>query len=184
MSALWRVLVVVAAALGSGSSVGAQAADPLTGGARVNYGLVKDLLVQTAMRMTEEGYAFAPTPDSPSFGQLIGHVADANYRFCSAVAGDRTPLVTEIEATMTRRFELRRALDLSFAFCDKQYTAMTDAGGARLVSFDGGEPDQPLPLRMPRLSVLAYQTQHAFEHLGMLVTYLRLRGIAAPTLRR
>jgi len=36
-----------------------------------------------AEKMPEEEYAFKPDPAVRSFGQILGHIADANYLFCS-----------------------------------------------------------------------------------------------------
>lgn len=39
---------------------------------------------RAAEKMPEEEYAFQPDPGVRSFGQILGHVADANYSFCSS----------------------------------------------------------------------------------------------------
>ncbi|MGA3301275.1 MAG: hypothetical protein ABSD87_14420 [Candidatus Acidiferrales bacterium] len=39
--------------------------------------------------MPEENYSFKPTPEVRSFGQIVGHVADASYNFCSQASGER-----------------------------------------------------------------------------------------------
>jgi hypothetical protein len=36
---------------------------------------------RTAEKMPEEEYAFKPDPASRSFGQILGHIADADYLF-------------------------------------------------------------------------------------------------------
>lgn len=176
-----RFLLCMAVVLMAAASAAGQSADPLTGGARINYSIIKDYVTRAAAKMPEEHYGFAPASDARSFAAIIGHIADANYRLCSIVAGQSPPMETEVEKTMTRRFELRRVLDLSFAFCDKQYTAMTDSAGATLVTFEAGDEGQRAPVRLPKLGVLAFQTQHAFEHYGNLVTYLWMKGIVPPS---
>jgi hypothetical protein len=40
--------------------------------------------------MPEEEYAFKPDPAVRSFGQILGHIADADYLFCSAVLGENS----------------------------------------------------------------------------------------------
>jgi hypothetical protein len=40
-------------------------------------------LAEAAEDMPADEYAFTPTPQVRSFGQLIGHVANANFFFCS-----------------------------------------------------------------------------------------------------
>jgi hypothetical protein len=43
------------------------------------YMMVIGNVTAAAEKMPEEDYSFKPTPDVRSFGQLIGHVADAQY---------------------------------------------------------------------------------------------------------
>src|SRR5229473_1801829 len=58
------------------------ASDPLSAGNKGIYNIVKNNVVKAAEKMPEENYAFKPTPEVRSFGQLIGHVSDAQYAFC------------------------------------------------------------------------------------------------------
>src|SRR2546422_3861897 len=44
-----------------------------------------------AEKMPEEEYAFKPDPAVRSFGQILGHIADADYLFCSGVLGENSP---------------------------------------------------------------------------------------------
>src|SRR5229473_8214313 len=44
---------------------------------------------RAAEKMPEEEYAFKPDPAVRSFGQILGHIADADYLFCSGVLGER-----------------------------------------------------------------------------------------------
>src|SRR5205809_695370 len=39
-------------------------------------------------KMPEEPYAFKPDPAVRSFGQILGHIGDANYLFCSPLLGE------------------------------------------------------------------------------------------------
>jgi hypothetical protein len=77
----------------------AQESNPFTSGARFNYAIIKSFLTRAAAKMPEEHYAFRPTPEVRSFGQLVAHVADANYRICSVVMGDNPPREGGIEPT-------------------------------------------------------------------------------------
>ena len=45
---------------------------------------VKDILLRSALKMPEENYNFKPTDAVRSYGQIVGHVADAQYLFCSS----------------------------------------------------------------------------------------------------
>ena len=46
---------------------------------------------RAAEKMPEEEYAFKPDPAVRSFGQILGHIADANYLFCSPVLRESSP---------------------------------------------------------------------------------------------
>jgi uncharacterized damage-inducible protein DinB len=161
------------------ATVQAQPANPLTAGARRTYDIIKGYIIKSAAKMPEENYTFKPTPDVRSFGQIVGHIADANYGFCSAVSGEKPPLggfapdAVSIEKTKTSKADLEKALADSFAFCDKVHAGMTDAAGAAMIKFFTGE--------MAKLSILEFNTHHDFEHYGNLVTYMRLKGIVPPS---
>jgi hypothetical protein len=73
------------------------------------------------------------------------------------------------------------ALADSFAGCDKAYAEMTDAAGTPIVKFDAGGEGARVPVQMPRLTVPAFHAQHAFEHYGSIVTYMRLKGVVPPS---
>jgi hypothetical protein len=63
----------------------------------------------------------------------------------------------------------------------RQYAAMTDAVGTPIVKFDAGGEGSRVPIQMPRLTVLAFHTAHAFEHYGNIVTYMRLKSVVPPS---
>jgi uncharacterized damage-inducible protein DinB len=152
----------------------AQSADPMTAAAKRQYELIKGNVTKSADQVSEENYAFKPTPDVRSFGQLVGHVANANFAICSAATGADNPMKgTDIEKTKTSKADLQKALADSFAFCDAQFAAMTDAKGGEMTKFFGGE--------QPRLAVLQFNTAHDFEHYGNIVTYMRLKGMVPPS---
>ena len=154
--------------------------NPLSTGARSNYGIVKNWIPRAAAKMPEEYYDFRPAPAVRSFSQLIGHLADANYRMCSAVAGDNPAMDEGIEKSKSLKSDLVKALDQSFAYCDNVYANMTDTAGTTIINFDAGGEGTRRPIQMPQLSALAFHTQHAFEHYGNIVTYLRMKGIVPP----
>jgi uncharacterized damage-inducible protein DinB len=170
------LLCGLAVTLLTAQTASAQNANPLSGGAKRTYDIIKGYVTRAAEKMPEEHYAFKPTPDVRSFGQLVGHVADANYGFCSAAAGEKPPaggFDQPIEKGKTSKADLQKALADSFAYCDKVHAGMTDAAGATIIKFFGGD--------MAKLSVLEFNTHHDFEHYGNLVTYMRLKNIVPPS---
>ena len=146
--------------------------NPLSAGNKMMFGMAKNNLLKSAEKMPEENYSFQPTPDVRTFGQLVGHVADASYMFCSAVAGEKAP-VSGIEKSKTSKADLVKALQDAFSYCDKASGAMTDATGLETVKFFGHDA--------PKLSILAFNNMHDFEHYGNMVTYLRIKGIVPPS---
>src|SRR5207244_440542 len=59
---------------------------------------------RAAEKMPEEEYAFKPDPAVRSFGQILGHIADANYLFCSPLLGENNPSPS-IEKSKTAKAE-------------------------------------------------------------------------------
>src|SRR5215813_8986446 len=85
---------------------------------------VTSWIEQAAGKMPEEEYAFKPDPAVRSFGQILGHIADANYSFCSGVLGETSPS-SGIEKTKITKAELTAALHDAFAYCNRAYQALT-----------------------------------------------------------
>ena len=61
--------------------------NPLSAFAKRIYGFQKDILLRSADKMPEENYSFKPADSVRSYGQIVGHLADAQYLFCSAAPG-------------------------------------------------------------------------------------------------
>src|SRR6266850_5636075 len=146
--------------------------NPLSAFNKRSYGQVKVWLLGSAEKMPEENYTFKPTDAVRSFGQVIGHVADAQYLFCSVVLGEKNPGL-KIEQTKTTKADLVAALKDAVAYCDKAYDTMTDASGSQMVKLFDSD--------MPKLGVLNVNNIHDMEHYGNLVTYMRLKNIVPPT---
>jgi uncharacterized damage-inducible protein DinB len=146
--------------------------NPLSTFNKLVYGQLKSILLRSAEKMPEENYSFKPADTVRSFGQIIGHVADAQYQFCSTALGEKNP-TPKIEETKTSKADLIAALKDAFAYCDKAYDGMTDASGMQLIKIFGGD--------RPKTSALIVNNMHNYEHYGNIVTYLRLKNIVPPT---
>jgi uncharacterized damage-inducible protein DinB len=147
-------------------------ANPITVSEKGLYSFLSSAAVRAAEKMPEENYSFKPTPDVRSFGQLVGHVADANYMFCSQASGEANP-VKGIEKTKTSKADLVSAIKDAVAYCNKTFDSMTDARGSEMVKF--------FNFNLAKLTLLSLNTAHTDEHYGNMVTYLRLKGIVPPT---
>jgi uncharacterized damage-inducible protein DinB len=155
------------------SAAPAAPANPITLSEKGLYGFMSGAVVRAAEKMPEENYGFKATPEVRSFGQLVGHEADANYMFCSLAAGETNPS-KNIEKTKTSKADLVAALKDAVAYCNKTFDGMTDATGSQIVKIFGS-------MNVARLTVLSLNTAHTDEHYGNMVTYMRLKGIVPPT---
>src|SRR6516162_8810830 len=63
--------------------------NPLSTWNKFAYARVKDILMKSAEKMPEENYSFRPIDTVRSYGQIVGHVADAQYLFCSIALGEK-----------------------------------------------------------------------------------------------
>jgi uncharacterized damage-inducible protein DinB len=176
LSLILMLLSTVALAQSDGQKSSDQAKppdnNPLSSFNKLVYGQLKSILLRSAEKMSEENYSFKPTDSVRSFGQIIGHLADAQYQFCSAALGEKNP-TPKIEETKTSKADLIAALKASFTYCDKAYDGMTDTSAMQLIKLFGGE--------RPRVTALTVNSMHDYEHYGNLVTYMRLKNIVPPT---
>jgi uncharacterized damage-inducible protein DinB len=140
---------------------------------RARWNGIKRNIAGSAEAMPETGFAFKPTPEVRTFGQLIGHLANEHYIFCSAMKGEKNPQESVDFEKKTTKAEFVKDINDSIAYCDAAYAAMKD--DAKLLA--------PLaPSRRDTLfSSMLLNVTHDSEHYGNLVTYLRMKGIVPPS---
>jgi uncharacterized damage-inducible protein DinB len=178
MRTIWRTLLLCLVVPGAVLAQDKPVADkpttdnPFSTFNKAAYGRMKDILLRSADKMPEESYSFKPTDSVRSYGQIVGHVADAQYLFCSVALGEKNPGL-KIEESKTSKADLIAALKDAFSYCDKAYTSMTDASGAEMVKMFGNP--------IPKLDVLTVNNMHNMEHYGNLITYMRMKNIVPPT---
>ena len=149
------------------------------GSAQATYAAVRGFILKSAEKMPAEHFAFQPTSDVRSFGQVLAHIADANYFLCAPAMGVESPNGTILQKTENAKLgrdAMMQALKDSFAFCDTAYSGLTESNLNDVVTFANG--------KRPRLATLWFHIAHAFEHYGNLVTYMRLKGIVPPSTER
>jgi uncharacterized damage-inducible protein DinB len=174
-----KPFILAVAVMSIPAFVAAQAPAPagppptLVSAARGQLEQVKGNIVKAAEKMAEADYAFKPTPEVRSFGQLLGHVADANFMICSRIAGEKSPSTESVEKTKTAKADIVKALNEAFAYCDGVFGKVTDASAGEVLELFGR--------KMPRLSALNFNTMHDWEHYGNIVTYMRLKGQVPPS---
>ncbi|MCA1586844.1 MAG: DinB family protein [Acidobacteria bacterium] len=122
--------------------------------------------------MPEGDYAFKPTPQVRSFGQLVGHLINDHYLMCSAAKGEKSPSAADFEK-VTAEAELVKALGDSIAYCDAVCSSMTDASAL--------QPVEAFGQKVTRFGILQLNVTHDSEHYGNMVTYMRLKGLVPPS---
>ena len=138
----------------------------------LNDGVV-GYLMSTARMVDADLYDYRPTEEVRSLGEILGHLANAQYMFCAAVAGEDSPNAQNWEESASDKDAIVAALVDAFAYCEGVYSRTTDAMATREMTFFG----QPNTVA----GVLAFNTGHNYEHYGNLVTYMRINGITPPS---
>jgi len=179
-----KTLTVVACCVGLRLS--AQTPKPATspGIGETAVGSIRDLwktsigyVLAAAEQMPESSYAFKPTPDVRSFGQVVAHVANGQRLLCAMALGQEPA-----ETKPTSKAEIVAALEESSRLCTRAYSIadaqalepLSAVARAAWVSNGFGTP-------RTRLYALMMNAWHDNEHYGNLVTYMRLRGMVPPS---
>jgi uncharacterized damage-inducible protein DinB len=146
--------------------------------ARSMHATIRRNLAEAAALMPPEDYAFKPTPQVRSFGELVAHVAAANFFFCAQIKGEKPPSTIDERGATTKPVVVK-ALNDSLAYCDAVYSETTDANFAQPVQMLAAPGGQTM-----RGTMLGFNTTHNNEHYGNLVVYLRLKGHVPPSTTR
>jgi hypothetical protein len=105
----------------------ASAANPASESLRYFYAAAKRNILRGAEKMPEGDYAVRPIPEVRSFGQLLGHIADAQFLFCSSAKNEANPNGSNlgpgdasdaIEKGTLGKPALVAALRRAFEYCD------------------------------------------------------------------
>lgn len=172
------LVLVSAKAVDVSAQAQAPAPSPLetmAGGLAQLYRSIKVNVLEAAELMPEEHFAFKPAPDVRSYGELVGHVTNTHYNFCSAARGVPIPVKINHE-TLKTKAELVAALKASVEFCDAAYTDLTDAQVLAPAKFGQAS--------ITKGYALTFNIAHDNEHYGNMVTYLRLKGLVPPSTAR
>jgi len=131
---------------------------------------------KSAEKVPEEFYSLRPGPqvEVRTFGQILGHLANFNYLWCSQAKGEKNPAQGSDYEKLTSKALLLGALSDAFTYCDSAYAALTDASGLEVVTVtqESGRKAQ-----VPRMSLLVLNYGHNNDHYGNLVTYMRIKSI-------
>ena len=143
--------------------------------------IYEDEMMGAVNAMPADKYSFAPSEaifkadqgvkydGVRTFGQMVAHVAQANYYFYSTLGGGKPDVDMKAVGNLTSKEDTVKALAASFAYGHKQIAALTAAN-----AFASVKDDQT------KASMVAFGIAHGFDHYGQLVEYLRMNGIVPP----
>ena len=181
-----RAVSLISASLIIGATVLAQQPAPAggQGGQKIGiamslqngYNNLKRNLTQAADKMSESDYSFKPgsMPEVRNYGQLFGHVANAQFAQCSAIKGVPNPNQGKnLEEELKTKADITKALADSFALCDDAFSSTTDENAMQTVRQGNNE--------VTRTAALYGVIVHGNEMYGTAAVYLRSKGIVPPS---
>jgi hypothetical protein len=148
----------------------------LATGLQNSYNNIKRNLTEMADKMAEADYSFMATKDVRTFGQLMGHAANAQFGSCAAARGVANPNQGNDNEKKASKAESVKALAGSFAFCDEAFKMLTDANAIEMVKQGQNS--------VARAAVLANLVAHSNEVYGTGISYLRMKGLIPPSTER
>ena len=168
-----RAILAAAAVPIIASSAAAQSLSA-TAEARTLWKSVIGNLNQAADELPESLYAYRPTPDVRTTGELFAHIAGSQKMYCALALGEKAPDEGDIEKTTKTKAAIVAALKESNAYCERAY-AQTDDMVKGPVDIFGQQH--------PRYYALIANASHDGEHYGNIVTYMRLNKLVPPSSR-
>lgn len=153
--------------------------------AKAMFSTIKRNLADAAEAMPAEDYGYQPHRDARTFAALVGHVASANYFFCSMATGSSpmsTPAATGSYEKTVDKATLVKVLNESLAYCDAAYESTTDATFNDPITTPAIGPMKATPTL--RGLMLMFNTTHNNEHYGNVVVYMRAKGHVPPSTAR
>lgn len=165
-------LALLSPAVLSGQTDAGPGADPVSASLMAQFDLVRNATVAAAESMPESLYDFRATDEVRTFGQLVGHIANAQYTICSGLLDEPSPASGNLEE-LTAKSDLVDAITASWDYCRQAYEVATDDAMGDQVDFFGGRTVRHYPM--------SFALIHAYEHYGNMVTYMRLNGRVPPT---
>jgi uncharacterized damage-inducible protein DinB len=130
---------------------------------------------KSADELSDAMYAYKPTPEVRSFGELFAHIAGSQKMYCAMALGEKVPDEDNVEKAAKTKAAIVNALKESNTYCEKAY-AQADASLKAMVDIFGESRS--------RFYALIANASHDGEHYGNIVTYMRMNKLVPPSSRR
>ena len=150
--------------------------DPMANWLHNAYKTNRKNIERSAEKVPEELYGLRPGAqvEVRTFGQILGHLANFNYLWCSQAKGEKNPGQDNDFEKLASKAALIRALSDAFTYCDGAYAALTDPSGLEIITITQENGRQA---QVPRMSLLVLNYGHNNDHYGNMVTYMRIKSI-------
>jgi uncharacterized damage-inducible protein DinB len=140
------------------------------------YATLKRNLTGSVDKMPAEHFSFKPVPEVMSYAELLTHIVETQYGYCSTVKGVAFPGAS-MNFKVTDKAAVGQLVKDSFAYCDESFAAVTNENALEMFT-RGTAPNQR---QLARVNQLTQLIVHGNEHYGNLVTYMRMKGIVPPS---
>lgn len=138
------------------------------------YAGYKKNILAAAEKMPADAYTYKPVDDIRTWARVVNHVTEAQFRSCGTVNGTST--IGKPPADTADKASIVTALQASFAECDKAMASATDTNLLEMFSMGQG--------KRSRIGLLWGTASHDNEQYATLALYMRLKGIAPPSIER
>jgi hypothetical protein len=155
--------------------------DPLAAYVKGAFNQISRNLNGSAEQMPEANYnmKIGTMPEVRTFGQMIGHVINANYLFCGQAKGEASPQTIDYEKTPQTKDQLVKAMHDAITYCSSAYDMLTDATAMQMVTPPAGPAGPARP--QLRVAILMRNVGHNNEEYGNLVGYFRAANLVPPS---
>ena len=169
-------LVFLAAAAAAAQPTSAQTRNPVSTALRDTLPNRQKNTVAAVEAMPADKFNYKPSADQRTFGQLVIHMADANYFLCSKAAAVPAPKDEEVKDTDSKD-KLVAALKASFDFCSDALAKMDDSKLVETTEGFGGK-------QVTRAWISLILAGTWADHYAETAMYLRLNGLLPPTAKK
>jgi uncharacterized damage-inducible protein DinB len=152
-----RLLLAVPVMLVAQSAVAQTAHNDATAALRGSFAEVTGYVTRAAEMVPADRYSYRPTASVRTFGQMIGHIADAHNYYCAQASGKNIEWSDPVEKGATDKATLTQKLKRSIDGCASAYSA---TGQTRALIGNIG---------------------HTNLHYGNIITYMRMMGMVPPS---
>jgi uncharacterized damage-inducible protein DinB len=140
------------------------------------YATLKRNITGSADKMPAEHFSFKPVPEVMSYAEMLTHIVETQYFYCSTVKGGTNPGAS-LNFKVTDKVTVGQLVRDSFAYCDDAFAAVTNENALEMLT-RGSAPNQR---QLARVNQLTQLIVHGNEHYGNLVTYMRMKAIVPPS---